>query len=95
MYAGGVAKKLVPVGKGAGAFNGAVTPAAVPPSSRPARGRGRVAAPLTEAQCIEAVACYRSGASVRAVAKTFEVSYGTMHRVLTEAGVEMRGRSGK
>jgi transposase len=54
-----------------------------------------VAAPLTEAQCIEAVACYRSGASVRAVAKTFEVSYGTMHRVLTEAGVEMRGRSGK
>lgn len=94
MYAGAMAKKLVPVGEGAGTFTGAKAPAVVvpvAPTSRPKR-----TPPLTDAQRLEAAGAYRdTSVSIRQLAERFGVSYGTMHRVLTEAGVQMRGRNGK
>ncbi len=40
------------------------------------------------------VAQYRKGASIRAIAEGSGRSYGFVHRVLTEAGVELRARGG-
>lgn len=37
---------------------------------------------------------YRTGASIRQLAEQFEMSYGKVHRLLGEAGVELRGRGG-
>lgn len=38
---------------------------------------------------------YEKGTSLRALAKLHGRSYGFVHRVLTEAGVQMRSRGGK
>ncbi|MQY39812.1 hypothetical protein SRB17_78400 [Streptomyces sp. RB17] len=37
---------------------------------------------------------YEGGASIRALAETTGRSYGFVHRILTEAGVSLRGRGG-
>lgn len=37
---------------------------------------------------------YRNGASIRALARRTGRSYGTVHRLLSEAGVTLRGRGG-
>lgn len=37
---------------------------------------------------------YRAGASIRELAASQGRSYGFVHRLLTEAGVELRGRGG-
>jgi predicted transcriptional regulator len=37
---------------------------------------------------------YESGVSIRALAESTGRSYGFVHRVLSEAGVTMRGRGG-
>ncbi len=39
-------------------------------------------------------AAYEGGASIRALARAHGRSYGTMHRILTQAGVVLRGRGG-
>lgn len=38
---------------------------------------------------------YERGASIRAIAKEMGRSYGYVHRVLSEAGTQLRGRGGK
>jgi hypothetical protein len=42
----------------------------------------------------ELVAKYRKGASIRGLAAEYGRSYGFMHRILTEAGIALRGRGG-
>lgn len=37
---------------------------------------------------------YRKGESIRALAESHGRSYGFVHRVLSESGVELRGRGG-
>ncbi|MFD6967432.1 helix-turn-helix domain-containing protein [Streptomyces sp. NPDC059949] len=37
---------------------------------------------------------YEGGASIRAIARDTSRSYGFVHRILTEAGVTLRGRGG-
>lgn len=37
---------------------------------------------------------YRAGNSIRQIAESISSSYGCVHRLLTEAGVELRGRGG-
>ena len=37
---------------------------------------------------------YEGGASIRALAETTGRSYGFVHRMLTESGVNLRGRGG-
>lgn len=37
---------------------------------------------------------YESGESIRALAQVQNRSYGFVHRILNEAGVELRGRGG-
>lgn len=37
---------------------------------------------------------YEGGKTVREIAEQYERSYGTAHKLLTEAGTEMRGRGG-
>jgi len=37
---------------------------------------------------------YESGSSIRALAESTGRSYGFVHRMLTEAGVQLRGRTG-
>ncbi|MBV8932350.1 MAG: transcriptional regulator [Kutzneria sp.] len=37
---------------------------------------------------------YEKGASIRALAETTGRSYGFVHRVLSESGVQLRGRGG-
>ncbi|MFE4775986.1 helix-turn-helix domain-containing protein [Streptomyces sp. NPDC056713] len=37
---------------------------------------------------------YESGASIRSIAESSGRSYGFVHRILTEAGVTLRGRGG-
>ncbi len=39
-------------------------------------------------------AAYEGGASIRALAQAHGRSYGTVHRILTQAGVVLRGRGG-
>ena len=39
-------------------------------------------------------AAYEGGASIRALARAHGRSYGTVHRILTQAGVVLRGRGG-
>lgn len=43
----------------------------------------------------EIKAQYRKGASIRQLAETHGRSYGFMHRMLSEAGVELRQRGGR
>lgn len=85
-------KKLVPVGQGAGTFQGVETQSAAilaPTSS----SRRRPA--LTDAQRAEIVRLYVDGSTVREVANRVGRSYGTVHRVLQEERVTMRGRNGR
>jgi transposase len=42
----------------------------------------------------QAVSRYKKGASIRQIADEFGRSYGNVHRMLREAGVELRGRGG-
>ncbi|MFE4718769.1 helix-turn-helix domain-containing protein [Streptomyces sp. NPDC057889] len=42
----------------------------------------------------ELKAAYESGASIRSIAESTGRSYGFVHRILTEAGVTLRGRGG-
>lgn len=88
----GSTKRLAPVGKGAGVFKKPRPRAkrVVLPDSPAKQARARAA--LTEAQINEAVRFYEKGSTVRALALSFGVAYGTMHRRLVEAGVAMRGR---
>ncbi|GGN28779.1 hypothetical protein GCM10011609_85240 [Lentzea pudingi] len=37
---------------------------------------------------------YRKGESIRAIAQSADRSYGTVHRWLTDAGIQMRPRGG-
>lgn len=37
---------------------------------------------------------YEKGASIRELAEEHQLSYGKVHRVLSEAGVQLRGRGG-
>ncbi|MFF1571018.1 helix-turn-helix domain-containing protein [Streptomyces sp. NPDC058293] len=39
-------------------------------------------------------AAYEGGASIRSIAESTGCSYGFVHRILTEAGVTLRGRGG-
>ncbi|MFE2739080.1 helix-turn-helix domain-containing protein [Streptomyces sp. NPDC056723] len=39
-------------------------------------------------------AAYEGGASIRSIAESTKRSYGFVHRILTEAGVTLRGRGG-
>jgi helix-turn-helix protein len=50
---------------------------------------------MTPRQCVAAAGRYAAGETVRELAAAYKVAYGTMHRVLREAGVTMRGRNGK
>jgi hypothetical protein len=91
-----MSEKLVPVGTGAGTFKGAAKLA----GRAGARGRvggvsGHRRAALTDEQKREAALGYADGRSIRDLATACGVAYGTMHRVLTEAGVTLRGRNGK
>jgi DNA-binding NarL/FixJ family response regulator len=87
-----MAKKLAPVGQGAGTFQGVAVQSAAtltPPNST------RRQPALTAEQRAEIVRAYVNGWTVRAIAKHVGRSYGTVHRVLTEENVTMRGRSGR
>lgn len=37
---------------------------------------------------------YEKGSSIRTLARQTELAYGTVHNLLTESGVNMRGRGG-
>lgn len=85
-------KKLAPVGQGAGTFQGVAlqSAATLTPTSS---SRRRPA--LTDAQRAEIVSKYVNGWTVREVAAYVGRSYGTVHRVLADEGVTMRGRNGR
>jgi DNA invertase Pin-like site-specific DNA recombinase len=87
--------KLAPVGEGAGRFRGAL---ATGVAVRTDAAKPKRMPPLNEDQRKEAVRLYVDAVprmSIREIAKHFNVAYGTMWRVLTDAGVQMRGRSGR
>jgi transposase len=42
----------------------------------------------------QAVALYSKGKSIREISEKIECSYGKTHRLLTDAGVELRPRGG-
>lgn len=83
-------RKLAPVGQGAGAFRGVEVQRA---TTEPASGRRQPA--LNDAQRALIVSKYVAGWTVRAIAAHVGRSYGTVHRVLQEQGVTMRGRNGR
>jgi DNA-directed RNA polymerase specialized sigma24 family protein len=85
-----MARKLAPVGEGAGTFQGVAQTAATLAPETPRR-----APALNDAQRAEIVRSYVDGKPIRAIAADFGRSYGTVHRVLTDAGVTMRGRNGR
>jgi predicted transcriptional regulator len=58
--------------------------------ARPARVTGQERADL--ARSLEAQ--YRAGASIRELSESTGRSYGFIHRMLTDAGVPLRGRGG-
>jgi DNA-binding NarL/FixJ family response regulator len=86
-------KKLVPVGEGSGTFSGVESQSAA--TLMPTSSSRRRPAPLTDEQRAEIVRLYVGGATVRDVANRIGRSYGTVHRVLTDEGVTMRGRNGR
>ena len=57
--------------------------------------RRNVYARLTDQQIAEAVKMYQSGMSLRAVGRQLKVSADTARKVLVEAGVTLRSRSGR
>jgi DNA-directed RNA polymerase specialized sigma24 family protein len=84
-------RKLAPVGQGAGMFRGVETQRA---TTEPASSSRRQPA-LNDAQRALIVSKYVDGWTVREVAAHVGRSYGTVHRVLQEQGVTMRGRNGR
>lgn len=84
-------KGLAPIGQGAGTFQGVAPQSAA--ALTPVR-RSRIPA-LSDEQRAEIVDLYVNGTTVREVAAQIGRSYGTVHRVLTEEGVTMRGRNGR
>ena len=54
----------------------------------------RVTGEAREAMTHELVARYRAGDSIRELAASTGRSYGFVHRLLSESGVELRGRGG-
>ncbi|MCU0300960.1 MAG: helix-turn-helix domain-containing protein [Candidatus Nanopelagicales bacterium] len=58
--------------------------------ARATRVTGDARAALTR----DVVARYQAGASIRELAASLDRSYGFVHRLLTDAGVELRGRGG-
>jgi hypothetical protein len=85
-----MARKLAPVGEGAGTFQGVVQTAATLTFEAPRR-----TPPLNDAQRAEIVRSYVDGKPIRVIAAEFGRSYGTIHRVLVDAHVTMRGRNGR
>lgn len=59
-------------------------------ATRAERVTGEERAELTRTVAAE----YRAGASIRELAASTGRSYGFIHRMLSDAGVEMRGRGG-
>lgn len=85
-------RKLAPVGQGAGTFQGVEAQSAATLTPMAARRRP---APLTVEQRRDIVRRYEGGATIRAIANDVGRSYGTVHGVLTEERVTMRGRNGR
>lgn len=54
----------------------------------------RVTGEARDALASELTSKYRAGASIRELAEGSGRSYGFVHRLLSEAGVELRGRGG-
>lgn len=54
----------------------------------------RVTGPARDKLATELKRKYDSGASIRALAEETGRSYGFVHRMLRESGVELRGRGG-
>jgi transposase len=54
----------------------------------------RVTGEAREQLIRDVVARYESGASIREIAEEFGRSYGLVHNVLKESGVQLRGRGG-
>lgn len=50
---------------------------------------------LTGKQQGQAIKDYKKGASIRTVAESHGVAYGTIHKLLVDNGVERRSRGGK
>ena len=50
--------------------------------------------PLSEEQVREATALYKSGKSIAAIAKHFDVSYNGVRQALVRAGIQRRPRGG-
>ncbi|MEJ5946021.1 helix-turn-helix domain-containing protein [Pseudokineococcus basanitobsidens] len=62
-----------------------------PPRRRP----GPRLAPQERAELVQRLATrYTDGASIRQIAGEEELSYGFVHRLLTESGTGLRGRGG-
>ena len=59
-------------------------------TTRPARVTGEAREELARSLAGE----YRAGASIRELADSTGRSYGFIHRMLTDAGVPLRGRGG-
>lgn len=88
-----MSKKLAPVGQGAGTFQGVAvqTAGALTPASS-----NRRAPALTDEQRDAMVHMYTADRlPIREISRKVGRSYGTVHRVLTEANVTMRGRNGR
>jgi hypothetical protein len=54
----------------------------------------RVTGAERETLTVDLVKKYKSGASIRELAADTSRSYGFIHRILKDAGVELRGRGG-
>ena len=54
----------------------------------------RVTGDAREQMSRDLVARYRAGESIRELAASTGRSYGFVHRILSDAGVELRGRGG-
>ncbi|MGW2940123.1 helix-turn-helix domain-containing protein [Streptomyces sp. NPDC055722] len=63
--------------------------------SRKTPARKLMAGPARDKVAAELKAQYESGTSIRAIAKTTNRSYGSVHRLLADAGVVFRSRGGE
>ena len=55
----------------------------------------RITGPQRDQLAIKLKAAYERGTSLRALAELYGRSYGFVHRLLLQAGVQMRSRGGK
>lgn len=86
-------KKLAPVGQGAGTFQGVEAQSA---TLLTATSSARRRPAMSDEQRAEIVDQYvEQGRTVRQIASQVGRSYGTVHRVLREQHVTMRGRNGR